>query len=673
MAIDTSCPFCQKAYKLKDELVGKKVTCANQDCRKAFQVTPVKVTPAANGAAKPPAPGAKAAPAPKAAPKPPPPPVDAEALAAAALADDADAAKAPEDTRTIEMTCAACDTKWTVPWSMQGKNALCPECKTRQKVPEQKKAGKADWRDGAGPVGRKIEKLEGVQATQDVSMISGQTIREAGLIEVEYEPRPFSFYVKILTPVVLGVALVGGLVAWKVRSRHEQKQGQFVLDIIKPIESDEIKNLPPAQVPLYKASLYLLAGQHEARLPQTEHRDNAVRYFGDARAELEKAPRSAERDVLLGELAVAVLALGGDATQVKERIKLPWVPTPPKDSRARIKPNPAEAEGVQGQLRRVFEAMRQEKGPADFDLRAAVARRVARELIKKDEVQMLLDTLQAAFTEAEQPEVRGEIGLELVRAGQKDKAKEVAEGLKTTLSNKAALDAASPKPSAAQALWLAVDPPITSLTIAPAPPPGKGEISEEAGLAYTALRMIQNKPDEAKEIALRVAKPDGKLKALALAAEWADQPGPFVEVAADIATAEDKKPRDVGVLPPGQVLARLAQAAGRAGMPEKSVALIKPMADEGLREWTRAEVLRQQLQANRGLEVKEDVDAPLPADPKKYRIGHAWARFQIARHNGLKAGDRALAQKYTAEWPANTIAPFGQAGVALGVQDAEQK
>src|SRR5579883_1832677 len=198
MAIDTSCPFCQKAYKLKDELVGKKVTCANQDCRKAFQVTPVKVTPAANGAAKPPAPGAKAAPAPKAAPKPPPPPVDAEALAAAALADDADAAKAPEDTRTIEMTCAACDTKWTVPWSMQGKNALCPECKTRQKVPEQKKAGKADWRDGAGPVGRKIEKLEGVQATQDVSMISGQTIREAGLIEVEYEPRPFSFYVKIL-------------------------------------------------------------------------------------------------------------------------------------------------------------------------------------------------------------------------------------------------------------------------------------------------------------------------------------------------------------------------------------------------------------------------------------------------------------------------------------------
>src|SRR5688572_2531321 len=108
MAIDVRCPFCEKSYRLKDDLAGKKVTCANQGCRKVFTVTA-----SANGLA-----------APKAPPPPPPPPVDAEALAAAALSDDADAPKVPEDARTIEMTCTVCEFKWTVPWALQGKNVL---------------------------------------------------------------------------------------------------------------------------------------------------------------------------------------------------------------------------------------------------------------------------------------------------------------------------------------------------------------------------------------------------------------------------------------------------------------------------------------------------------------------------------------------------------------------
>ena len=48
--------------------------------------------------------------------------------------------------RKIALTCATCDHKWDVPWSMQGKNVLCPDCRTRQRVPEQK-TGKVDWRD----------------------------------------------------------------------------------------------------------------------------------------------------------------------------------------------------------------------------------------------------------------------------------------------------------------------------------------------------------------------------------------------------------------------------------------------------------------------------------------------------------------------------------------------
>ena len=38
-----------------------------------------------------------------------------------------------------------------------------------------------------------------------------------------------------------------------------------------------------------------------------------------------------------------------------------------------------------------------------------------------------------------------------------------------------------------------------------------------------------------------------------------------------------------------------------------------------------------------------------------------------------RTGDRGLAATYAKNWPAGLIAPFGQAGVALGVQDAEKK
>ena len=85
MAIDAKCPFCEKPYRLKDDFAGKKVTCANQDCRKLFVVTP-----SANGAPKP---VVKA-----------PVKIDAETTAAQALADDPDAASnVPVDARIIKM------------------------------------------------------------------------------------------------------------------------------------------------------------------------------------------------------------------------------------------------------------------------------------------------------------------------------------------------------------------------------------------------------------------------------------------------------------------------------------------------------------------------------------------------------------------------------------------
>lgn len=658
MAIDTNCPFCRKAYRLRDDLDGKKVTCANQECRKVFTVTGVATGAARAATGSPNLPSRK--------PEiPPEQQIDADALAAAALAEEDDAA-GPEDTRTIEMTCTFCEHQWSVAWSMQGKNALCPDCKSRVRVPEQKKVGKADWRDARQPSLARVEKLEGVQATNDSTFISGQTIRDAGLVEVEYEPRPASFYLKYAALGLLVVGTIGTLIFWTVRDRTAQREDQFVLDFRKAVESEDLNTMTPDEATLYRGTLYLLAGQYAVRIPDQQHRDQAIRDFGEARVELEKARRSQVRDLLLVELAIAITALGGDDEAVLAKSKLNWVPTPPRNARAQVKPSAAEAEGVQGQLRRVFQTMRQERAPAEYEARALAARRVARQLVKPGQVQMLVDTLHAGFAENEIPEIRGQLGLILLQSGDQEGARQLAEDTKTLLTAMEA-GSASPSPASLQALWLALEPPISSPTITSAP--GPGEPSEVSRLAFSLLKAVQKQPDEAMQIAGRPGKGDARLKALAYAAEFTENQAPLVDKAAELLAAEQQK-KDSAQLPSGIVLARLAMMAASAGQPDKAEQFTKVILDEGLREWTRAEVLHGQLERDRAREAKEE-DAPLPDDLKKYRIGHAWARFQIARHNAARTQDRALAQKYSQSWPGNVIPSFGHAGVALGIQDAE--
>ena len=644
MAFDAHCTFCDKHYRLKDELLGKKVTCANGACRKIFTAEV-----SANGKPAPAAPVVA-------------PPIDAENLAAAAFADEGEAV--PVDQRIIAMVCTACEHKWTVPFAMEGKNVLCPDCQTRQKVPIQKALKKADWRDGSGrPSLAKVEELEGVQASTNLKYVSGEALRQTGVIGIEYEPRPTSFYVKIGLAALGVVLLVGGLVVTSMRSREARKQGELESDFVKAIDSDEIKALAPPVAPLYRAGLHLAAAEYDARTGGQKQLEKAVRHLNEARSELERAPRGGDRDALLANMVPMAALLGGTDGEVKEKHKLPWVPQPPPPgARASIKPNPAEAEGVQGQLRRSFEARRQEKANVEYEFRIAALREVARALAKVGQTQMLLDTLQSGFYDTEQADAKAQVGLELLRAGQADAARKVAEELKGSAPTNA--------PPSASALWQALEPPMTGVPTVSAPS-GNGEIPDATRWVFTALRMLQKNADEAKAIAARPGKCDSRMRALALAAEWSDQPGPFVDAAGE-ALAEELKKGEPS-LPPPPVLVRLAQAAGRAGLAERAAKFAEALKDEPLRVWAKAEALRAHLQANPGIEAKGDEDAPLPTDAKKYRLGHAVARLIVARHNAQRTGERSLARKYFHDWPTNTIAPFGQAGVALGLLDAEKK
>jgi hypothetical protein len=672
MAIDMRCPHCAKAYRLKDEMAGKRVQCANQACRKPFQVAaagangtatatatppPTKpVAPAAKPAAKPPLPAELAAkpkpplPADMAPPKPPAPPVDADALALAALKDEPEQA-GPADARVVHMTCAICEHKWDVPWAMQGKNVLCPECRHRQKVPEQKDRKKADWRDGSGrPSLARQEELEGVTSNRDARMISGQTARDAGLVQIEYEPRPLSFWVKVVGGPVALVALIAAFVVYKIGANRESF-GRERFDKLIAGSADDLK-----QVPLYQALLLTAAAEYEARLgvPEerkvTSSRDKAVRDLQEALEAAKAAPPTDDRGFLFGEIALAALHLGGDGEALKEKTKLSWLPPPANpQGKAQVKPNPAELGGVQGQLQRVFGAMLDKQ--VEFEVKAWAARRVARELLRLKQPELAETFAQGGFTDAERFEADAQIGVECLRAGDATTARRIADRLAAALVNPSA---ANPPAASAQALFLALDPPITKPTVAP--PPGGEALTDATRLAYTVLNVLKKTPDEALKIANAPGEAAGRLRALALAAEWADAPGPFLDTAAKL-VGSGQVPAAVGV--------RLAALAGRAGSEETAEAFVKAITDEPARAWAKAEVLRGRLAA--GAAVPEDAAGDMPDDPKKMRAGQALARLAVARSTAAKTGDAALAKKYGG-WP-RPFAVFGQAGVALGLLD----
>ena len=79
--------------------------------------------------------------------------VDAETLAAQVFGDEPEATKAVAE-RQMPVECLNCNHKWTEPESKAGKNVVCPECRTRMKVPELKAPPAPLSLNNTAPVGR---------------------------------------------------------------------------------------------------------------------------------------------------------------------------------------------------------------------------------------------------------------------------------------------------------------------------------------------------------------------------------------------------------------------------------------------------------------------------------------------------------------------------------------
>ena len=298
MAIEMQCPACKKAYRLKDELAGKKVTCANAECRTVFGVpvkpgtapTPTLAALKATAAKSPAKPVAKA-PARAAAP----PAFDVETAALTALNDDPDEVVA--ETRVVAVKCSNCDHQWSEPWEKQGKNVLCPECRSRQRVPvPEAKGGKTDWRKDGMPAGRKIEKLEGVTSSTDAGYVTGESLRAAGLGRAELEPRPvWQKLAAVGLPLTLVTLLGLGVVAYR-GSRADTRELETMGLALKDLPGDD-SPLPKGESPLFTCTILTVPAN--ATTAFCHHRMPAILRRGDYAAWLDAKTLLADVQALL--------------------------------------------------------------------------------------------------------------------------------------------------------------------------------------------------------------------------------------------------------------------------------------------------------------------------------------------------------------------------------------
>jgi hypothetical protein len=555
------------------------------------------------------------------------------------LADKPAEAPAAPEPQTIGFTCPQCDEPIQVRIEMAGKQAPCPSCRRIVKVPVPKVQKPKDWRDTTqtGPSGARenVEQpaLEGAWDTRRTG--THQTsLEEAGALPVEPVTlgRRLRFWGSIAAAVT--AVLVVTLVAWSFWSQNRQQR--LVDAALAAVKGDGQADLGKEAL----AEVHRSAGEYYLR---TSRRDRVVK----ARAEFKAArdllagidPPTAEREVVLVQLALAQADMGGDKAEVEAGTHLPW-----KDTLA-------EVQNTLTQLK-------------TFDLREYAARDVARKLVARGQTKeagALVRNVVAHAVEEARPEAFGAAGLELLKADPKLAATFADEGM--------AFFAVRPRPDpwpALIALHVALDKPINPNLLG-----GAKDLAESRDPAVLLGRIeglaVQGKAADAQKLIGPPLYTSDRVRAYLSLADA--QPGAAVEHLNNAAGLLEKEPGALQRWP--WVVFRLIQLAARAGLTKETDAvarLVLPAADgtprtnvvpdAGVRGRCQLEIWRARLAASTQKmeegDLKQCVEEKTPAFP----VAMEW----LARHNARVSGD-------VARWEDKSLQPLGQVGSALGLQD----
>jgi hypothetical protein len=615
MPIKFSCPSCKKPLSVKDHLAGKKANCPA--CKK-----PLTIPAAAKQGV-------------------PQPEAHVEELAAAALIEPS-AAPVPkvEDTRTVDFNCPQCDEPLKIPAELQGKQAPCPKCKRIIKVPLLVKRDPTDWRKGDTrvPSGARRDTEpapEGAWGSTAMSAVSRQA-----LLEAAPPPRePWTLRQKLTRGgALVGVLLAAGLGTWLGIGWWHQRQEKQSFDKALELLKAEDSKLSREE----RAILFIAAGEYRLRFNTVDGTKDAQDYFQQARKLIDGAPEGVEREMLLTELAVAQIELGGDSQQAARGERLDW--------------DKAVAE-----VRQTLQLLHEP------ETRAEALARVSRKLIDKkqsDKLVPLANQLgsprnvlnangkQITFTPSDAPALLAVAALELLRAGEKQPALEQAN--RAASFYKAGEKAERPPLSAAVvALCRALD-------TEPPKPGGALDDNLNGIIGEAQGEVLRGNNDLARAVVGRIQEHEPRWRVLVAIAS-ADKDKPDAGALDEAIGLVEGHLAGHAVSP--WVMLRMFEVAAVSGIAEDSLQKIADsVGDANLAGRAMLAVLRAKL-----ARTNDKVELSRADAINKNSPAHGEAVLEIARHNAKR---KALSAKDVSEWD-DDLKVFGYMGLALGRKDAE--
>lgn len=294
MSISFQCPFCQKPYKVKDELAGKKAPC-NQ-CKSIMTV-----------------------------PRPAPSSEEShaiEALATAALVEESKQHEAlAAAAAAIKLECEYCFKSIEFALEKAGKKAPCPSCKRIITVPQpadgpdQKK-----WREVKTnlTMARKSDEPapEGAwgNAQLQQQVVSREALLEAKVIVDRKKlmaPNRSKLYIGLAAMALITVA--GGFYFYRGKVQDDRRLA-LVAEAV-----DGAKSLSPG----WPAAIGAAAGEFYLREEKPDLKAG-VRQMQDARADIRQTEAAIDKAGLLVALVAVQAQLGGDEARVNAKQAIDW-------------------------------------------------------------------------------------------------------------------------------------------------------------------------------------------------------------------------------------------------------------------------------------------------------------------------------------------------------------
>ncbi len=604
MAIKFKCPNpeCTKALSVKDELAGKKAACPK--CKKILTI-------------------------PRPQPESVPTPANLEDFALSALADPVEE---KQELTTIDFNCPMCDEPVSMALETAGKNAPCPHCRRIVKVPVPKTDQGGTWRDQGKnlPTAARRDtepKPEGAWDTER-TYADRAALLHAGVIPKD-KRKALSTQQKVVRGLIAGAVLlsliVGGVVvyfSWSSNKEEKLVTQAVELSTKQPKESGAIVNRA--------------AGEYFLRAGKIVQAKEA---FAKSRSLLLEPKTGPERDLLLTDLALAQIDLGGDDNEVISSRRLKWKDTLKEigETVQNLSSSPARAHAIHLLTRKLIARKKS-------DLASSLAAKASGDIRSGE---------QWAF---EKQELSAIVGLEFLAAGDNDGATAIHKVLMLPF----AAGEGGEEPAAAPPLA----PSLVALSVAlnkDEPKPGKSPADAEA-LAIGQAEGHARRGDwtRARE-ALDKLKPETRFQARVELASIGCAATPpdttdLVAAANQLGEFRDKPPSP-------WLLYRLALLAAQANQPERAHPFLDALPpNDPLRGRAQYELLLIKLAGTKDKGDDAQADAIASKDQPALQ---GLAREAVARHNARRDANTVK----TVEGWDDAMKPFGLVGAALGLQD----